>query len=333
MMTMKNDIEEAFSKLKDVEQQIINNKIDVFGEIKSLLSEIDNDLYWYYCIEQNQFRIIIESTYQSKCGKSFSTSTINVSEEVSNDGSLFYLNFDLLDFNEIKLFVTLISDLIEESNLFSNSKDAIKALLQRFNTWKKMLKHKNEKKNIIKGVIGELKAIEQLILINGASSEIIKSWTGPEHSQQDFLLPNFWIEAKTISSNSATVTINSLGQLDGPNSGFLYVVSLDSCDDLNVNAISFKTLYDKICKLLEDNSEALALFNEKIAIYEYDRFLLPLYDYKFKISNQQVYEVRDKFPRLLNEHGMIGIKTVKYELLLSVIDQWKIDEGCKLWII
>ena len=80
MMTMKNDIEEAFSKLKNVEQQIINNKIDVFGEIKSLLSEIDNDLYWYYCIEQNQFRIIIESTYQSKCGKSFSTSTINFSE-------------------------------------------------------------------------------------------------------------------------------------------------------------------------------------------------------------------------------------------------------------
>lgn len=335
MLEMKTTtkISKVDDKLHEIEQ-LINSQF-VPGEYKNkyLYCNPDRCLDWYYDLSKNNLDIIIGSDCPSGCGNSLNTSSIIVREVVADNGKNYYMHIILKNNEDLSIFINLISDLIAYSDACTSGEEGIAMIIERFSMWKSMLKHRGESRGTAKGIIGELYTIINLLECGVDPISVIDGWTGPEMAQQDFIFSSFWVETKTISTHKSTVTINSLGQLDKPEiPGYLYVVFADQCTEYDDGAVWVEKLYDKICELVSDNPSALLKFKTKMKEFEYDRFCLPIPDpYVCKIDKDKVYEVKDKFPRLYNSYNMNGIKTVHYELLLSVIDKWGVKEGVSVW--
>lgn len=323
---MKNETEEAQIKLENAIPLLGNYLV---SQPKYLFG--NDNITWYYAIERGQLDIIIESAYRTGCGSSLNTESISIRETQSDDGNLYYLHITLLNNDDVKIFITLIIDLIEYTSRYSSGAESIEAFAERFIMWRNMLRHKHDDVSTMKGLLGELNTIIELLRRIPDKDAVIQAWTGPEYTQQDFMFPDFWIETKAVSSSAMSVRINSLGQLDNPKKGYLFIVSIDECNEDDEGTISIERLNEKICSLLSGYVSALSKYREKMKSFEYNRFLLPVNNHFFRITDENVYEVKDEFPRLFSSYWMNGIKSVKYDIYLSSISDWKAEAGCETW--
>lgn len=288
-------------------------------------------LNWYYILSASNLDILVESNCASNCGNSLNTESISVFETVTTDRVKYYLHFRLNNLKDIEIFSKLIQDLFDCSFDCLTASKGLSLILSEFLMWKSMLKHRDEPRTVVRGVIGELWTIIKLLESGRNAKSVINAWTGPDYAKQDFMFEDIWIESKMVGSNAAVVRISSLGQLDNPDRpGFLCVVTSDECDNTTEGTVTFKSLYSQICALLEDEATTQYEFQKKISDFEYNRFLLSS-SYACLISGEKVYTVKDQFPRLFNSAQMVGIKNVHYQIELSVIEQWLIKEGVDVW--
>ena len=123
-----------------------------------------------------------------------------------NEYSLkFVLNYPSLE----ELFIKLCWDLIEASQVSSHP---IEKIISQYKSWMKLLKQASTQllsSSQQKGLIGELLYLDEKINEIGEFSTI-KSWVGPEGSDQDFLFENSWSEIKSTSIASDSVSISSV---------------------------------------------------------------------------------------------------------------------------
>ena len=286
---------------------------------------------WYYTLTASNLDVLIESNCASNCGNSLNTESISVFETVTKDRAKYYLHFRLNNLKDIEIFSKLIQDLFDCAFDCSTVAKGLSQILSEFLMWKSMLKHRGESRAVVRGVIGELWTILKLLESGRDAESVINAWTGPDYAKQDFMFEDIWVESKMVGSNAAVVRISSLGQLDNPDRpGFLCVVTGDDCDDTTEGAVTFKSLYNQICALLEDVATTQYEFKKKVSDFEYNRFLLSS-SYACLISGEKIYMVKDRFPRLFNSAQMPGIKNVHYQIELSVIEQWLINEGVGVW--
>ncbi len=328
---MNNDILKIQNKLDEIANEIEAKDEGQASLNKFLAFSKNRVLIWYTNRGKSSLDIIVQSDTVAGCGKSLNTEFITIKETSSSDKTKCWLHITLINLSDITTFMNLILDLIEHSNEALTGKEGIALVVERFSMWKNMLKHKGEEKGVAKGILGELLTIKRLLEQGVDADDVINGWGGPESTQQDFIMNNFWVETKTVGTNPSIVTINSLGQLDNPNTqGYLYVINVKACD--NEEALSVERLYDEISSCLKDKGkiDALILFKTKMQEFEYNRFCLPG-AFKCEIVKEQVYNVESDFPRLRNDYQRVGIKSVHYDLLLSVIEKWIVEEGVKIW--
>ena len=329
MMTY-NRFNKTKLKLETVKSEINEGSKFRDNSNRFLYINKNDSLSWYMNLGEAYFDIIVQSDGCLGIGKGLNTESIEISES-SSDIKDYWLHITLKDLTQIDIFVDIILDIIEYSDEARDGKEGFSLIVDRFLMWKNMMKHKGENKSVAKGIIGELITIIRLLDQGLSSEEIINGWGGPENVQQDFILSNFWVETKTTGVNASTITINSLGQLDKEDlPGYLYLVKIT--ENSSNNAICVGDLYSLICEKLKNNNDfsSILLFKKKMNEFEYDRFCLS--SYKCVINEEKVFSVKDDFPRLFNKYQMTGIKTVHYELLLSVIEKWFEKEGCSVWM-
>lgn len=293
----------------------------------------DGSLVWYYDLASSSFDIIVESSALCGCGNSLNTKSIRIREALSIDRVRHFLHIELVELRDIKIFSTLVLDLINYTDGCTSPENGIALLTERFLMWKAMLKHQGEDVRNVRGVIGELYTMLALLDEGCDPDDVVNSWTGPEYSKQDFMMLDKWVEAKTVNSYGSLVTISSLGQLDNnERPGFLFVVKIDQCDDDDPDAVTVQLLYDRICAKLRNIPSAKLAFLQKMQNYEYIRFLLPD-PYVCKVVGEKNYTVKDDFPRLLDSYQMTGIRSVHYDLELSVLENWIAENGRHAWTI
>ena len=316
-------------KLETVKSEIKDGSKFRDNSNRFLYISKNNSLAWYMNLCETFFDIIVQSDGCLGIGKELNTESIEIKES-SSDVKDYWLHITLKDLTQVDIFVDTILDIIQYSDEAKDGKEGVSLIIDRFLMWKNMMKHKGENKSVAKGIIGELVTIIRLLDQGVPAEQVITGWGGPENVQQDFILSNFWVETKTTSVNASTITINSLGQLDKEDiPGYLYLIKIT--ENSSKNAICVQHLYSLICEKLKNKNDfsSVLLFKKKMNDFEYDRFCLS--SYKCIINEEKVYSIREDFPRLFNRYQLIGIKTVHYELLLSVIEKWLEKEGCSVW--
>lgn len=147
----------------------------------------------------------------------------------SENNSVYWSRFDLGLGNARTVFYSLCIDLIKASVGCNNDEQAMNAIKNKYMIWRKMFRKAKGSmtEESYKGMFGELYFLKHYLWPQIGLSNAIRSWSGPDLTAKDYSYKEDWYEVKTISTNSNSVSISSLTQLESVTSGHLVVVRVE----------------------------------------------------------------------------------------------------------
>lgn len=236
----------------------------------------------------------------------------------------------LLNKQHKDIFSTLCEDLIFGVSEVTTEETLVEKLLERLAKWQSLFEKVGKQglsDEAQRGLYGEIFFLRFFLNNKSDKDYCIKSWLGPEKSIQDFQYSNWAVEVKTTHGNNhQKIHITSERQLDDSiiEKIFLYHLSLD----IRVgNGESLNSLIDGVSELLSDNTMASNLFKLKLlesGFYETHR---PLYEERgYTIRQENLYRVSGNFPRITENQIPIGVGDVRYSIVLSESEEWRIDQ-------
>lgn len=255
--------------------------------------------------------------------------------EVLNYDSHKEFNIYLLD-NQLKdIFSLFIEDIIENILRCVTENEA---LIQTSNVvlkWKKLFDKINFQGLTIekqKGLIGELLLFNSLLDENYSIDKLLESWTGPDYEDKDFLFGSVGFEVKLTSSKIPKVKISSERQLDNQNLTKLYLI-LYIVEQVKDKGFSLNSLIGQVRDKISNNQNALKFFNERLMLIGYFDEDFENYTKQYAFRKRNFYEVATDFPRLVASDLPIGLFDTKYNIELSAIEQFLVNNGSILELI
>jgi hypothetical protein len=246
------------------------------------------------------------------------------------DKSKKFLLILLLNKQHKDIFSTLCEDLIFGVSDVTTEQTLVEKLLERLAKWQSLFEKVGKQglsDEAQRGLYGEVYFLRLLLNNSTDKNHCLKSWLGPERSIQDFQHSNWAVEVKTTHGNNhQKIHITSERQLDDSiiEKIFLYHLSLD----VRVgNGVPLNALIDEVSELLTDNTMASNLFQLKLLESGYYDIHKPLYgEIGYTIRQENIYRVLGSFPRITESQIPIGVGDVKYSIVLSESEEWRIDQ-------
>ena len=246
------------------------------------------------------------------------------------DKSKKFLLILLLNKQHKDIFSTLCEDLIFGVSKVSAEQILVEKLLDRLAKWQSLFEKVGTQglsDEAQRGLYGEIYFLRFFLGQAMDKNHCLKSWLGPERSVQDFQYSNWAVEVKTTHGNNhQKIHITSERQLDDSiiEKIFLFHLSLDVRTG---NGESLNMLIDQVLDLLNDNTMASNLFKLKLLESGYYDTHRPLYeDRGYTIRQENVYRVSGNFPRITENQIPIGVGDVRYSIVLSESEEWRIDQ-------
>jgi hypothetical protein len=177
------------------------------------------------------------------------------------------------------------------------------------------------------GLFGELWFM--LRWMGPVTKTIVESWQGPLGARHDFQQETVSIEAKAAIASFRGVVheISNLDQLDDPETGSLYLFSLQVADDA-LAANTLPVLIERVYSDLSSDEDAQRIFSERLASARYNPAHAERYTRKLRVIREELYRVEGSFPRLTRstfQGGLpAGIQQVSYSLDLAACAPWRI---------
>jgi Putative PD-(D/E)XK family member, (DUF4420) len=243
---------------------------------------------------------------------------LRVSQNLRQDGR--YALVVRLEQGELKAaFARVCDDLSESLRRAPLGSDLGATLVGRLNRWRRLLEAGRTKgltESELRGLIGELLVLEQLISSRGAAAAV-KSWVGPHDAPQDFDGGGILIEVKACRAGSNAVAISSLQQLSSSNTPiFLIVVFLSPASEWQDKSFSIRDIVGRIRAVLEPFPSELDDFNIRLYHagfsdeWEGNKNL-------YTREDLRSYLVDEKFPKIIPASVPAGIIRALYTVDLS----------------
>lgn len=171
-----------------------------------------------------------------------------------------------------------------------------------------------------RGLFGEIFWLQKLLLSDMDQCTILRSWQGCRRNYHDFELGGNVVEVKTtISKEPRKIRINNERQLDdrGFDNMFLYVLTLHP---VLSGGQSLPELVKAVRYILTGNFVALEIFEESLQEAGYLDVHETLYDVGYIIKKQELFQVKEGFPRIINLPS--GIGDISYSLTISACSEF-----------
>lgn len=304
----------------DFESMFNGLQNEFFGKQKKI--SIDSSLKVYYGITtENYLRISFMSTIEPT--RIDSTKELRVAQGQESD-DVYWTCFDLLNPSGEKVFFAFCNDLVDSITGQYDEKMALLELKNRYHSWKSMFRNRRKMSSETnQGLFGELYFMKHYMFDKYDINKVVDSWSGPNGLNKDFSIDNDWYEVKTTLSNSQTIKISSISQLSSTTPGNLVVIKVEKMSESFDNGYSnIYDLFKSIMYKIRDN-ETKEKFIEKLLQYGFDVDENSNTE-KYKFVDLSIYNVDDKFPRLLEsdiKYQEIG--KVTYELILPTLEKFK----------
>ena len=305
---------------------MVNEIIKKFDELKGTIGykRIDSNhpLDIYIGFDENgkkSFAIITDGEIDNVS----STKMIEV-KFVKRTDERYNFSFSLIDSSMSDLFYIFCNDLISSSqNLKSIS--PLKFVIERWKSWLNLFQSPHSlilNENEIRGLLGELVFLKNIMFIKYGIEKSIASWIGVNKAHKDFEIDDTWYEVKTISQNAITVKISSIEQLDSNIDGTLVVVKLEPTNYSVNDHLQLNKLINSIYELIDDEILKNEFTNKLITVgyyyaEEYDKYI-------YSNKGIEYYLVDEKFPRLKKEELKDGIVRVSHELYLNNLKDFRV---------
>lgn len=219
------------------------------------------------------------------------------------------------------IFESVISDIGETVRHIHNKEHLSNFLIKALNDWN--LFFDKIESHILsgseqKGLIGELYFLRDYVLQKYLPSEAILYWTGADRTNHDFQIKYIAVEVKSTSSKQhKRFSVASERQLDNTGLEHLYLAVYSLNIHANLLTYNLPSLIREIYKIIEDDPIAVFQFEIKLAKAGYMEKFANKYTNSFSISELKIFEVKDKFPRLLKEDLPPGVGDLKYTVAVS----------------
>lgn len=240
-----------------------------------------------------------------------------------------YLSFNLTDDKYKDIFFKFCEDMIETTRNLDSKCDIIDFVSMRWNMWRLAFKNNNRSltENEIKGLIGELIFLRDVMIPKYGVERSINSWQGPLNYHKDYEINDEWYEIKTVSDNSLTVKISSVQQLEDreEKKGELVVITLSNTNKENSSKITISNIISNIDREI-DNMDLKRFFWGKLNDFGYV-YEEEYENYIYKLENMSRYNVlNENFPRIISKKLQKGIVNVSYEIGIRDIEEYLIKE-------
>lgn len=238
--------------------------------------------------------------------------------------------FTLTDEELLSIFISFAIDL--ESIIDYDNDVTFVEIYNRYLYWQKMFKVDSEiiSEAKVKGLINELVILRDYLIPKYGTDEAIKGWMGIENTHKDFAYrTGIWYEAKAINKGKPVVKISSIEQLQSEQVGILIISEFEKTSPQNAEGLRLFELLNQI-KHKIDLENTKTEFLEKI--FKLGVSLDVFHDknhnanqFRFLINMTNFYKVDSTFPRLNRDYLSPKIGLVSYEIIISEIEEFKID--------
>ena len=181
------------------------------------------------------------------------------------------------------------------------------------------------------GLFGELWLL--LEWLPALTARSVLAWRGPLGGRHDFVSSALSVEVKTTGTSTGPIThrISSLAQLDEPGEGALYLLSLRMVPD-PLGHYSLDGLVERTRQAAQVlGGNAADQIDERLGAYGWSPADVGRYGDRIQVASQQLFEVRDSFPRLtpasFAENLPDGVQDVTYTLDTSACGSWLVARG------
>lgn len=235
-------------------------------------------------------------------------------------------SFRLIEDDKDILFYKLCEDIIESSRGITSIEIGPTFVINRFIKWQRMMSKSLNgllTESEIKGLMGELIFMRDWLIPKYGENLALKSWIGPDKSDQDFIINDTWYEVKSVNNGAGSIKISSIEQLDTVNKGFLAVITLERTTSVDENGVTINDLVNDIESHLTSQENKDWLISTLINFGYVERIEYNEYIYKF--IEVKRYNVNDRFPKVHRRSVPAAVINAVYELSLSAIEEYQID--------
>jgi hypothetical protein len=225
-----------------------------------------------------------------------------------------------------EVFTPFVVDVVDAVAGTNSDSEAVRVFADRFDHWRSLFAGNTNGlgETALRGLLGELWTIRNLLTPTVALDQSVLSWTGPDRDRRDFVFGGLGVEVKTTTSSPpASVLIQSELQLDGAPLDRLVLIALELDRVSGAGGLSVNEL---VAWARGNVSHAAGALEDGLNAYGYYDVHATIYDgYRFVLRSAHVYEVIDGFPRITPTDLHPGVGEVSYRLSLGACEPWKID--------
>lgn len=178
------------------------------------------------------------------------------------------------------------------------------------------------------GLFGELLFLKQLMNIRG--SHALSCWTGYEHETHDFYVDGSAFEIKTTSTKAPyKMHINSEYQLDDKEVDKDLFINFYAFRKSTSDGKTLPELVEEVKSFFTDYPLLLKRFEEGLNKYGYFYGLEDKYGVGYHIREEQVFIVKDGFPRITKDFVDPGISKCTYDVSVEAASLFRISNEDK----
>ncbi len=227
------------------------------------------------------------------------------------------------------IFIKFATNTVSRIRKLDKNHEAAEALVRRLRTWRAAFK--GERPSGLSraaqiGLYGELKMLENLMIMGVGVSSSVKAWTGAAQGTQDFQIDGIAIEVKTlVQAEPQRFKINSARQLDETFFNALLIAHHKAHRQKDAGQ-TLPEIVNVIRENISDDTTALEEFEDKLVLAKYLDSDENLYEEDgYGIVETNYYRVRPGFPKITESQLPLGLGRVTYELEASACEEYSID--------
>lgn len=223
-------------------------------------------------------------------------------------------------------FVAVADNLAEEARLHPG--DPVEAVRRTLRTWQWFwgVDPNALSPDSALGLLGELWFLDRW----APFPEAIDTWLGPTGHRHDFVSQETSVEVKatrTRTDGTAVHRIANLDQLATPETGDLYLFSLQAVQDPNAMN-TLPGLVTRVRNRMGSRTDLLGVLDQRLGRAGWSPANADRHAQTYRIVAEELYRVGDGFPRLVRETfaaGIpVGVDGITYTLDLAACAPWRI---------
>lgn len=243
-----------------------------------------------------------------------------------NDGR-WTLLLTLLDMELCRPFISLCSQMVQDTSQKESESAALAALYDTLAKWRSLLKLTSAREATqeqLRGLFAELWVANYVLQI--PTRDAIDAWVGPYGAAQDFRMRDgHAYEVKAVHPGARSIDISSAEQLDTTETEnlTLLLVTLQESERTGDGYFSVPAVVRKIRQVLISSGGLSESFDHRLAALDFDPEDRRNDAQAFLAIGVKRFRVEDAFPRVSRAAVPTGVSNVRYRISISSMSQFE----------